>query len=82
MKTPLPGYPEEPTKDARYNLHLPAGELWELKAVAASMGLDLSHLLHQVWQAFRMITQGQQALHLALGTRGLPTADEEGDDHG
>ena len=79
MGTPLPGYPEDPTKDSRYNLHLPAGELWELKAVAASMGLDLSHLLRQVWQAFRVSPQGQQALHQALGTKGLPTADEEGD---
>ena len=62
----MPGYPEEPTKDTRYNLHLRAGELWELKAVVASMGLDLSHLLCQVWQAFRGSPQGQQALHKAL----------------
>ena len=33
----------------------PDGELWELKAVAPSMGLDLSHLLRQVWHAFRVI---------------------------
>jgi hypothetical protein len=30
------------------------------------MGLDLSHPLRQVWQAFRGSPQGQQALHKAL----------------
>jgi hypothetical protein len=66
-------------KDSRYNLHLPAGELWELRAAAASMGLDVSHLLRQVWQAFRVSAQGQQALHQALPGQ-LPAAEPETED--
>ena len=66
-------------KDSRYNLHLPAGELWELRAAAASMGLDVSHLLRQVWQAFRVSAQGQQALHQALPGQ-LSAAEPETED--
>jgi hypothetical protein len=79
----VPPYPDDPKKDARYNLHIPAGELWEIKATAAALGLDPSRLLRHLWQTFRSTIEAKQALQRALpqGTPGTPPdtggADEE-----
>jgi hypothetical protein len=71
----IPGYPEHPEKDTRFNMHIPAGERWELYAVAKGLGLDPSLLLRQVWQAFMATPRAQEALQRALpfmGTQGYP----------
>lgn len=57
----------------RANLHVPAGELWELKAVAAVLGLDPSRLLRHLWETFRTTMEAKQALQRVLEAGGTPT---------
>jgi hypothetical protein len=68
--TEVPEYPDYPQKDTRLNLHVPAGESWEIHAIAAAFGMNPSRLIRQLWQAYRETPQAQQALHHMLNSQG------------
>jgi hypothetical protein len=66
MGIPVPQYPDDPQRDTRLNLHLAAGEAWEIRVLGTAFGMTPSHLIRQLWQAFRVSPQAKQALQQAL----------------
>jgi hypothetical protein len=67
-----PGYPDKPHRDSRLNLHVPAGERWEVRAVAQGLKEEPSLLLHKLWRAFMTTTMAQEALQRYLTEMGTP----------
>ncbi len=74
-----PGYPDHPEKDSRLNLHLPAGERWEFRAVAKGLALEPSLLFRRLWRGFMQTPEAKAALHRYLDAQGTPegTPNEE-----
>jgi hypothetical protein len=73
-----PGYPADPRKDSRLNLHLRAGELWEVHAVAEAMQTSPSYLMRWLWTHFMASTQAQEALQRYLDKRDTSMGTSEG----
>jgi hypothetical protein len=67
-----PGYPDHPEKDSRLNLHLPAGERWEFRAVAKGLDLEPSLLFRRLWRGFMDTPQAKAALQCYLAAQGTP----------
>jgi len=73
-----PGYPDDPRKDIRLNLHLRTGELWEVHAVAEALHTNPSFLIRRLWADFMASPQGQEALQRYLAKMGTPAGTSEG----
>jgi hypothetical protein len=56
------GYPPDPQRKDQFHWHLPAGELWELRAVAEGLQVDKSLLLRKLWRAFMRTPEAQAGL--------------------
>jgi hypothetical protein len=73
-----PGYPEHPEQDSRQNLHLPAGERWEFRAVAKGLKLDPSVLFRRLWRGYMQSPQAREALQRYVRDMGISRGTPEG----
>jgi hypothetical protein len=56
------GYLPDPQRNAQFHWHLPKRELWELRAVAQGLEVDMSLLLRKLWRAFMKTPEAQAGL--------------------
>lgn len=73
-----PGYPNDPRRDSRLNLHLRAGERWEVHAVAEALHTTPSALIRQLWADFMASPHGHDALQRSLAKMGTHLGTSEG----
>jgi hypothetical protein len=64
------GYPHDPQRKAQFHWHVPAGELWELRAVAEGLQIDMSLLLRKLWRAFMRTPEAQAGLERSRTRKG------------
>jgi hypothetical protein len=67
-----PSYPDHPEQDSRLNLHRPAGERWEFRAVAKGLDLEPNLLFRRLWRGYTQTPQAKEALQRYVAAQGTP----------
>lgn len=82
----IPGYPTEPHKDSRLNIHLPEEERWLINAIADGLDVNISSLVRRILTEWSQGDEAQKGLRAHLERRGIHegtvmgTEEEEADE--
>jgi hypothetical protein len=67
----IPGYPKEPHKDSRLNIHLPEEERWFFNAIANGLDENISHLVRRILAEWSQGDEAQKGLRAHLERLGI-----------
>jgi hypothetical protein len=67
----IPGYPKEPHKDSRLNIHLPEEERWLINAIADGLDVNISSLVRRILAEWSQQDEAQTGLRAHLERRGI-----------